>query len=342
MLNSIHIGTVVANADYSDDKRGQYLGRVLVKIPGITAISKNTMTYKAAGSNAGGNLNEGLIKEVENSEKVWAYVLAPISGESSLGKYNRSHDSSTLSDSADVNGMYNSSSYSTVPATQFSDQSFDGHTEGPAVNVHAKVNPYGNAYVTSNYSDSGKGMFALPAINSKVLVGFINGSRGLPIVLGKVNAGSEMEQMYGAGEAYPDYPNIFENTRTAIVKPPTNSTANVSSNPTKANPSTAAAGQNGPSGNNAAAGKNAAAGTSTTSSSTTTTTSTNGSSTATTTTTSTSTIVNSQTAEERQKTLAADAAALSKARERQVVFKEYVASGLSAPEASRQTRADIP
>ena len=34
-----------------------------------------------------------------------------------------------------------------------------------------------------------------------------------------------MEQIYGAGEAYPDYPNIFENTRTATTTPPTDSTA---------------------------------------------------------------------------------------------------------------------
>ena len=225
MLNSIHIGTVVANADYTDDKRGQYLGRVLVKIPGLTVIDKNIKTYKSAGSNVGGNLDEGLIKQVENSEKVWAYVLAPITGESAMAKYNRTKDFSTLSDSADVSRMYENSTYSTVPATQFSAQSFDGHTEGPAVNMHAKVNSYGNNYVTSNYSDSGKGMFALPAVNSKVLIGFINGARGLPIVLGKVNAGSEMEQIYGAGEAYPDYPNIFENTRTATTTPPTDSTA---------------------------------------------------------------------------------------------------------------------
>lgn len=227
MSDSLYIGTVIGNADYAKDASNQYLGRVLVKIPGLTIIDKNKMSYKTAGSNSGGSLNQGVIKKVEEFEKIWAYVLAPIAGESSVGKYNRTKDASSLADGNDMSNFDHPSRYTTPPASQFTSQMFDGHAQGPAANMSAGVNPYGNCYVTENYSDSGKGMFSMPSINSKVLIGFIHGSRGLPIVLGKINAGSEIEQMHGIGAAYPDYPGIFENTTTSTTKPPTKSTVTI-------------------------------------------------------------------------------------------------------------------
>lgn len=224
MSDSLYIGTVVGNADYAKDTNNEYLGRVLVKIPGMTIIDKGNMSYKTAGSNTGDSLNQGVISQVEEFEKIWAYVLAPIAGESSIGKYNRTKDSSSLADGNDMSNFESNTSYTTPPASQFTSQMFDGYAQGPAANMSAGVNPYGNCYITENYSDSGKGMFSMPSINSKVLIGFIHGSRGLPIVLGKINAGSEIEQMHGFGAAYPDYPGIFENTRASTTAPSTKST----------------------------------------------------------------------------------------------------------------------
>jgi len=225
MLDSLYIGTVVGNADYAKDATNQYLGRVLVKIPGLTIIDKNSMSYKTVGSNVGGSLNQGVVKKVEEFENIWAYVLAPIAGESSIGKYNRTKDASSLADGNDMGNFDDNSRYTTPPASQFTSQMFDGFTNGPAGNMTAGVNPYGNCYVTENYSDSGKGLFSMPGINSKVLIGFIHGSRGLPIVLGKINAESEIEQIHGVGAAYPDYPGVFENTSTDTTTPITKSTA---------------------------------------------------------------------------------------------------------------------
>lgn len=225
MSDSLYIGTVVSNADYAKDANNQYLGRVLVKIPGLTIIDKNNMSYKTVGSNVGGSLNQGVIKKVEEFENIWAYVLAPIAGESAVGKYNRSKDASSLADGNDMSNFASASRFTTPPASQFTSQMFDGFAQGPAANMSAGVNPYGNNYVTENYSDSGKGMFSVPSVNSKVLVGFIHGSRGLPIILGKINAGSEMEQIHGVGAAYPDYPGIFENTFAGTTTPITKSTA---------------------------------------------------------------------------------------------------------------------
>ena len=221
MSNSLYIGTVVSNSDYAVKDNGGYLGRVLVDIPGFTNVSREALNYKAAGSNTYGTLDSGKIQQVENFERIWAYVLSPIMGESSIGKYNRTKDSSSLSDGTNMDDFNQQSRYSTPPATQFSSLMLDGFSDGPSVTMSSGVNPYGNCYLTENYSDSGKGMFSVPSVNAKVLVGFLNGSRAIPIVLGKLNSGSEVEQIYGNGSAYPDYPNIFENSVAPTTSPPT-------------------------------------------------------------------------------------------------------------------------
>lgn len=326
MLDSLYIGTVVGNADYAKDTTDQYLGRVLVKIPGLTVIDKNNMSYKTVGSNVGGSLDQGAVSKVEQFENIWAYVLAPIAGESAVGKYNRTKDASSLADGNDMGNFDNSLSYTTPPASQFSSQILDGYTQGPGGNITSGVNPHGNCYVTENYSNSGKGMFSIPSINSKVLIGFIHGSRGIPIVLGKISSESEIEQIYGFGASYPDYPGIFENTIAATTTPSTSATVTIT---TKAEVLTGAPSST----------------PSQTTSTTSTTTSTNAtgtsSSTSTTTVETTSTIVYSQTPEERQRQLEGDARALARQREGQVIFKEYLAAGLTASEASRQTREDL-
>jgi hypothetical protein len=227
MLNTLFIGTVISNADYSVNNNNQYLGRVLVQIPGLTQVEKNSMSYKAAGANTGGTLNRKTIEQVEGFENIWAYVLSPITGESSVGKYNRTKDVSSLADGTNMDDFGSDINYSSPPASQFSSLMLDGHSGGPGVTMSSGVNPYGNCYMTENYSDSGKGMFCIPSVNSKVLVGFIHGSRGIPIVLGKVHAESEIEQVYGTGTAYPDYPNIFENSIAPTTKPSTNSKVTV-------------------------------------------------------------------------------------------------------------------
>ena len=214
MINTLYIGTVISNADYTQNVNAQYQGKVLVKIPGLSITGIDKMQYKTAG--AGGDLLASVISKLEESE-VWAYVISPITGESSQGKYNRSKDISSLSDGNVMSTFNECSRYSSPPSEQFKSQTFDGHAAGPAVNMSAGVNPYGNSYVTENYGNSGKGSFSVPGINSKVLVGFIGGARGLPVVLGKLNSSTEFEQIYGSGNAYPDYPNIFENTS---VTPP--------------------------------------------------------------------------------------------------------------------------
>lgn len=219
MITSLHIGTVVKNSDYGNlvSKGSEYLGRVKVAITGMTRMN-GVEYFKAPGS--GGDLDAVAINNVQDFE-VWAYVVSPIAGESSMSKYNHARDISSLADGNDMGNFSNPTDYTTPPAKMFTSMNLDGHSGGPGVTMSAAVNPYGNCYVTENYSDSGKGMFSTPAVGSKVLVGFLNGARGLPVILGKIHAGSEIEQIHGVGTAYPDYPNAFENTHSNNITPPT-------------------------------------------------------------------------------------------------------------------------
>jgi hypothetical protein len=219
-MDSLVIGTVVGNADYTDTDHGQYLGRVKVHIAGLTGTGKEVNIVKAIGSNAGGDMDHDAIRQTEQFE-VWAYVMAPMMGESSMGKYNRTHNSSGIGDGNDMSNFTHPDTYTTATASQFHGQQMDGHAGGPNLNMSSGTNPYGNAAACENYSDSGKGVFSMPAANSKVIIGFINGGRGRPVVLGKIHSGTEIEQIHGAGNAYPDYPGPFENTKAASATVPT-------------------------------------------------------------------------------------------------------------------------
>jgi uncharacterized protein involved in type VI secretion and phage assembly len=155
--------------------------------------------------------------------------------------------------------MFAPTDYSTPPASMFNTMQFDGFTGGPHHTMSAGVNPYGNCYLTENYSDSGKGMFAIPAINSKVIVAFLNGARGIPVILGKIHSGTEIDQIYAVGTAYPDYPNIFENTHAGTAKPPTqvSTTSAVSSTATTTAPQSGSKTYTPPPGSNLPSGSTA-------------------------------------------------------------------------------------
>jgi hypothetical protein len=68
MINTLHIGTVIKNADFANKDAGQYLGRVKVVIPGLTIVGSDVINYKTPGSNIGGDLNAGAIKKADDFE----------------------------------------------------------------------------------------------------------------------------------------------------------------------------------------------------------------------------------------------------------------------------------
>jgi hypothetical protein len=214
MINNLYIGIVTQNADYGDSVNKSHVGKVKVLIDGVTTLPNTNLTYQTIGKNVSGNLQGDVISNVDKFE-VWAYILSPITGESAIAKYNRTLDVSSITDSNDMSIFGNNSDHGFAPASMFSTKNItDGYSGGPGPLMTSGYNTYGTEYMSENFSNSGKGMFAIPAINSRVLIGFLNGSRAIPIVLGKLNSASEINQIYGSGSSYPDYPGIFENITT--------------------------------------------------------------------------------------------------------------------------------
>jgi hypothetical protein len=209
MLNSIYIGTVVANDD------PEFAGRVKIRIEGVTTPpAKKSVSYKfIAGDNVGGLTPDEL--DISRISGVWARVIAPIIGESSLGKYNRTRN---ISSSADVNnpeGMedvgneYDAEGRQTPPSAQFSRVS-DGFGNAPDVMVQ-KTNTYAYSYMAQGYPNAPKGIYSIPNVGAKVYVQFINGSFRDPVVIGSVVTSTGYKQTFGTGTTAPSYPGVYEN-----------------------------------------------------------------------------------------------------------------------------------
>ena len=206
-----YTGIVIENSGYQRD--GSFIpGTVLVKVDGITP-KRFTERYKGVpSSNVGGTLD----KELALSYTVPAYIMTPIIGESSMGKYNAASNKSDISDvTTDPTNFGSSKIPLKPPSAQFSIMSTrDKNCGGPAEHATTINNPDGNSYFPDHRYKAGKGVFAIPEINSRVIVEFINGSQSFPVIVGKLNTSDEIEGYYDAGGTKPDYPFFFQNNST--------------------------------------------------------------------------------------------------------------------------------
>jgi uncharacterized protein involved in type VI secretion and phage assembly len=57
-------------------------------------------------------------------------------------------------------------------------------------------------------------MMALPGVGANVVVSFMNGSRGMPIIIGVLPSAADVDSIHGVGlgeEIYPNYPWAYSN-----------------------------------------------------------------------------------------------------------------------------------
>ena len=215
MLTSIYIGTVIANDD------PEFAGRVKVRIEGITTpLSRESISYKfVAGNNVGGLTPS----QIDNSRtsSVWARVMAPIIGESSLGKYNRTRNIASTADFNNPEGMenvgneYDVEGRQTPPSAQFSRTS-DGFTNAGNAMVQ-KTNTYAYSYMAHGYPNAPKGVYSVPNVGAKVYVQFLNGSFRDPVVIGSVVTSTGYKQTFGTDTTAPSYPGVFENASSSVA-----------------------------------------------------------------------------------------------------------------------------
>lgn len=219
--NKIYIGTVIRSSDIvtvTNGKSSSPQGKVLVKIEGVSHTNKHNEDYKfPLGQNKPGYVSDENVIMLEGHE-VDAYVLAPITGGDSPGKYfdkppgGKTGGVATYSETHDVSLVANkdNATQGNSIAHQFAKGKSDGFTGKPDVVGTAGVNTYGKHF-QNNYKDGqSTGSFAIPGVGARVLVGFINGSRSLPVVLGAIHGGpavAGINSTAGAPDTYPNYPN---------------------------------------------------------------------------------------------------------------------------------------
>ena len=220
----IYIGVVVRSSDISTkSSNGQAKtpqGRVLVKIEGISQTNKKNEDYKfPMGGNISGGVEDENIGLLEGHE-VEALVLAPPAGGDSPGRYyekppvkgQSGKGVATYSETHDlslVNNKDNANQGASI-ANQFAKGRPDGFTGKPDVIGTAGVNTYGKFYQVNYKDGQSPGNFAIPGVGARVLVGFINGSRAQPVVLGVLHGGPAVAGINGTAGApnvYPNYPN---------------------------------------------------------------------------------------------------------------------------------------
>lgn len=209
-LNGIYLGKVILNSDIADANNERPLGRVKVLIHGVTYTDTNIRKNDfetPIGSNVDKTASPKTLQYVKDYE-AWAYVLQPIAGGGASRRYNAQSNNAIASD-ADFSENTNSA---LPPAALFPLEVADSFTSNK--NGSAGINPNAYAYRPDNRSNAAKGMFALPAVGSTVLVGFINGSRGMPIVLGVVSGFESYETVHGCNDTegvFPNYPLAYSN-----------------------------------------------------------------------------------------------------------------------------------
>lgn len=197
-LNGIYTGIVIdskgikSNGVYPD----QFIGQVLVKITGVTP-SRFNEDYKAIpSSNVDGSLDLNMAKQSE----ILAYVMQPITGESTQGVYNATTNSTEAT--------------RTCAAKQFTlmNTKLRGvFSDGPKKFLTPINNATDNNYFPNYPWNAGLGNYSIPEVNTRVVVGFLKGYRSFPIVLGKLPSKDEQEAFFTRGGVLPNAPNSAQN-----------------------------------------------------------------------------------------------------------------------------------
>lgn len=202
--DSLYLGKVIFDSDLLEEADPRPFNRVKVLILGQSNVENETFNQPRGKNNPNTITSNGL-KVIGN--EFHAYVMQPVAGSGSGAKYNANKDLLSVSDVGDIEDLD-----ATPPAEAYygiTDNFVGGKSEGTA-----GVNTTASAYAPDNRSNSYKGMMALPSVGSTVVVSFVNGQRGMPIIIGILPSGADVDAIHGIGmtdEIYPNYPVAYSN-----------------------------------------------------------------------------------------------------------------------------------
>ena len=177
----------------------------------------------------------------------WAEYAAPLVGENTSGRYNKSRNAGSISDTNDVNTFTPNSTNSSlglsvknttvvstsanIPPSQLKTSKYAQNTDDigekpankydielyrvndaftdPATSNVNRVNKYAYNYTPESCSNGAKGSFAVPAVGSHVWCFFTHGNPNDPVYFAASYSQSDWQSIYGTDGL--DYPGDFEN-----------------------------------------------------------------------------------------------------------------------------------
>lgn len=198
-LYGVYTGIVIDSTGYEDvvTKDGtRFVGQVLVKIRGVTPSLFNEEFRALPAANVKSTID---LTTAVNTE-VLAYVMQPLMGGSTPGVYSSVDNiASPMRKNAARQFKF------------FSRKLRDVFSDGPKKHLTPINNPYGNNYFPNYPWNTGLGNYSIPEVNTRVIVGFLNGIRTLPVVLGKLPLQDEIESFYKRDGAYVSAPGKQQN-----------------------------------------------------------------------------------------------------------------------------------
>ena len=202
--DSLYFGKVIRDSDIINKSDTRPYNRVKVLIVGHTS-AENEFFRQPLGKNNPSTLSKQVLDVVD--KELYAYVLLPVSGSGAGVTYNAAKDLISVSDTGDIEDLDGK-----PPAEAYFDVS-DNFIGGMGSST-AGVNPYATAYSPDNRSNAFKGMMSLPSVGTTVVVSFMNGVRGMPIMIGVLPSAADVDSIHGLGlseEIYPNYPFAYSN-----------------------------------------------------------------------------------------------------------------------------------
>lgn len=203
-FDSLYFGKVIRDSDMLNEEDSRPYNRVKVLIVGQSSI-ENERFQQPLGSNNPTAISSQLLDVVD--KEVYAYVMQPVAGSGSGTVYNANKDILSVSDSGNIDALN-----LRPPADNYyaiTDSFVGGRGTGSA-----GVNTTASAYSPDNRSNAYKGMMSLPSVGATVVVSFLNGSRGMPIIIGVLPSAADVDSIHGLGlseEMYPSYPFAYSN-----------------------------------------------------------------------------------------------------------------------------------
>ena len=199
-FDSLYIGKVIRDSDLLEADDDRPYNRVRVLIIGQSSI-ENENFQQPLGSNNPNTISKQLLDVVD--KEVYAYVMQPVTGSGTGAAYNAQKDLISVSDTGNIEAI------DARPPADYYHNATDSYIGGSS---SAGVNPTAHAYSPDNRSNSYKGMMSLPGVGATVVVSFLNGSRGMPIIVGVLPTAADVDSLHDVGNSiYPNYPFAYSN-----------------------------------------------------------------------------------------------------------------------------------